>query len=137
MSDLRPMTPAGPDVTVVVTCFNYGRYLREAVDSALHEGARVIVVDDSREPVSIEGAQTVAMAFDSGAAAGRNEGLRHSATIRRAARGRRAKLEYPRRAVRCLVLGIAPRTRREWMYIAIVIGLLAWLLPFMAPLRSR
>ena len=30
----------------MVACFNYGRYLREAVDSALAEGAKVIVVDD-------------------------------------------------------------------------------------------
>jgi glycosyltransferase involved in cell wall biosynthesis len=34
------------DVTVVIACFNYGRYVGEAVDSALREGARVIVVDD-------------------------------------------------------------------------------------------
>ncbi|HMI99763.1 MAG TPA: glycosyltransferase family A protein [Gaiellaceae bacterium] len=41
-----------PDVTVVVPCFNYGRFLAEAVDSALREGARVIVVDDgSTEPL--------------------------------------------------------------------------------------
>ena len=41
-----------PDVTVVVPCFNYGRFLGEAVESALREGARVIVVDDgSTEPL--------------------------------------------------------------------------------------
>jgi glycosyltransferase involved in cell wall biosynthesis len=37
------------DITTVIACFNYGRYLREAVDSARkQEGgpARVIVVDD-------------------------------------------------------------------------------------------
>lgn len=40
------------DVTVVVACFNYGQYVREAVDSALREGAHVIVVDDgSTEPI--------------------------------------------------------------------------------------
>jgi glycosyltransferase involved in cell wall biosynthesis len=40
------------DVTAVITCFNYGRYLREAVDSAISEGARVVVVDDgSTEPL--------------------------------------------------------------------------------------
>jgi glycosyltransferase involved in cell wall biosynthesis len=40
------------DITAVVACFNYGRYLREAVDSALAEGANVIVVDDgSTEPL--------------------------------------------------------------------------------------
>lgn len=39
-------------MTVVVACFDYGRFLREAVDSALREGAEVIVVDDgSTEPL--------------------------------------------------------------------------------------
>jgi glycosyltransferase involved in cell wall biosynthesis len=40
------------DVTVVIANYNYGRYLREAVDSAVREGARVVVVDDgSTEPL--------------------------------------------------------------------------------------
>jgi glycosyltransferase involved in cell wall biosynthesis len=40
------------DVTVVIPCFNYGRFLREAVDSALREGSAVVVVDDgSTEPL--------------------------------------------------------------------------------------
>jgi glycosyltransferase involved in cell wall biosynthesis len=34
------------DVTVVITCFNYEHFLPEAVESALREGARVVVVDD-------------------------------------------------------------------------------------------
>jgi glycosyltransferase involved in cell wall biosynthesis len=46
------------DVTVVIPCFNYGRYLEEAVQSALgqHGGApRVVVVDDgSTEPTTLE-----------------------------------------------------------------------------------
>jgi glycosyltransferase involved in cell wall biosynthesis len=45
-------SPIKPEVTVVVTCFDYGRFLLEAVSSALREGARVIVVDDgSTEPL--------------------------------------------------------------------------------------
>ncbi len=40
------------DITAVIANFNYGRYLREAVDSALHERAKVVVVDDgSTEPL--------------------------------------------------------------------------------------
>ena len=40
------------DVTVVIANYNYGRYLGEAVASALHERALVVVVDDgSTEPV--------------------------------------------------------------------------------------
>jgi glycosyltransferase involved in cell wall biosynthesis len=39
------------DVTAVIACFNYGRYLGEAVASVRGQGARVIVVDDgSTEP---------------------------------------------------------------------------------------
>lgn len=37
---------ANDDVTAVIACFNYGSYLREAVDSALGQGARAVVVDD-------------------------------------------------------------------------------------------
>src|SRR5262245_4809478 len=46
------------DVTVVVSCFNYGRYLVEAVESALRQkgGApRVVVVDDgSTDPGTLD-----------------------------------------------------------------------------------
>jgi glycosyltransferase involved in cell wall biosynthesis len=41
-----PARPDNSDISVVITCFNYGRYLREAVDSAIAERARVVVVDD-------------------------------------------------------------------------------------------
>ena len=34
------------DITAVIANYNYGRYLREAVDSVLAEGAKVVVVDD-------------------------------------------------------------------------------------------
>jgi len=34
-------------------------------------------------------------------------------------------------------LGVAPRTPRQWLLIAITLALLAWLLPLMASLRSR
>ena len=37
---------ANDDVTAVIACFNYGGYLREAVDSVLAQGARAVVVDD-------------------------------------------------------------------------------------------
>ena len=40
---------ANDDVTAVIACFNYGRYLREAVESVLEQDggpARVVVVDD-------------------------------------------------------------------------------------------
>jgi len=35
------------------------------------------------------------------------------------------------------VLGVAPRTRRQWLCLALTLAFLAWLLPLMASLRSR
>jgi hypothetical protein len=34
------------------------------------------------------------------------------------------------------VLGVRPRTEREWMYIAVAIAFIVWILFFMASLRS-
>ena len=34
------------------------------------------------------------------------------------------------------ILGVRPRTQRHWLYIAITVALLAWLLPLMASLRA-
>jgi len=34
------------------------------------------------------------------------------------------------------LLGVRPRTPRQWLCIALTIALLAWLLPLMASLRS-
>ena len=34
----------------------------------------------------------------------------------------------------CLI-GVRPKTAREWFYIALTIAFLAWMLPLMAPLR--
>jgi GT2 family glycosyltransferase len=73
---------ANDDITVVIACFNYGRYLGEAVDSASGQGARVVVVDDGsteaathaaldRLPPQIE----VIRQENQGVARARNEGL--------------------------------------------------------------
>jgi hypothetical protein len=34
------------------------------------------------------------------------------------------------------VLGVRPTTQRQWVYVAVVIAFLAWVLPLMASLRS-
>lgn len=34
-------------------------------------------------------------------------------------------------------LRVPPRTRRQWLYIAITLAFLAWLLPLMVSLRAR
>ena len=71
---------ANDDVTAVIACFNYGRYLREAVDSVLAQGARVVVVDDgSTDPgthaVLDELAVEVVRQENRGVCAARNAGL--------------------------------------------------------------
>jgi hypothetical protein len=34
-------------------------------------------------------------------------------------------------------LGVRPRTPRQWLYVALLLAFLAWILPLMAALRSR
>ena len=35
------------------------------------------------------------------------------------------------------LLGVRPRTRAQWIWVAVTVALLAWLLPMMGTLRSR
>jgi glycosyltransferase involved in cell wall biosynthesis len=65
------------DVTVVIANYNYGRYLPEAVDSALGEGAHVIVVDDgSTDPLPGLPAEVELIRQENrGVASARNAGL--------------------------------------------------------------
>lgn len=81
---------ANADITVVITCFNYGGYLGESVESALtQEGGppRVIVVDDGsteastgaaleRLPAGVE----LIRQENQGVCIARNSGLRQAAT---------------------------------------------------------
>jgi glycosyltransferase involved in cell wall biosynthesis len=71
-----------PDVTVVITCFELGAFVGEAVGSALAQEAHVIVVDDgSREPATVAALEALPDAVElvrqenRGAAAARNTGL--------------------------------------------------------------
>jgi glycosyltransferase involved in cell wall biosynthesis len=65
------------DVTVVITNHNYGDFLREAVDSALREGAHVVVVDDgSTEPLpELHAEVELILQENQGVARARNAGL--------------------------------------------------------------
>jgi glycosyltransferase involved in cell wall biosynthesis len=74
--------PGSADITAVVACFNYGRYLREAVDSALAEGAKVIVVDDgSTEALpGLPGEVEVVRQQNQGVARARNAGIKLAET---------------------------------------------------------
>jgi glycosyltransferase involved in cell wall biosynthesis len=73
---------ANDDVTAVIACFNYGSYLREAVDSALGQGARVVVVDDGSDDArthaelqSLPAEVDVVRQENRGVCAARNAGL--------------------------------------------------------------
>jgi hypothetical protein len=35
------------------------------------------------------------------------------------------------------VLGVRPKNRRQWVYVAITLAFLVWVLPMMVSLRSR
>jgi hypothetical protein len=69
-------------ITALVKTFERPHVLRRLLDSIrrLYPELPVVVVDDSREPGSLPGVQTIAMPYDSGISAGRNEGLRHVET---------------------------------------------------------
>jgi glycosyltransferase involved in cell wall biosynthesis len=78
------------DITVVVTCFNYGRYLAEAVSSASGQAdgePRIIVVDDgSTDPETLTSLEqlpehvTLIRQPNSGLATARNTGMRRAVT---------------------------------------------------------
>jgi glycosyltransferase involved in cell wall biosynthesis len=69
-------------VTVVVANYNYGRFLPEAVESALREEARVVVVDDgSTEPLpELPSEVRVIRQQNQGVARARNAGLAEADT---------------------------------------------------------
>lgn len=87
--DIFPSVPArsNDDVTVVISCFNYGAFLSDAITSAKHQQGgppRIIVVDDgSTDPVTAAVLDRVAAdpevelirQANAGAAQARNHGL--------------------------------------------------------------
>lgn len=69
-------------LTAIVKTFERPRILRRLLKSIMrrHPGLPIIIVDDSRDPESIPGVQTIIMPYDSGVSAGRHEALRHVTT---------------------------------------------------------
>jgi hypothetical protein len=74
--------PLLDELTALVKTFERPQILRRLLASVkrLYPSLEVVVVDDSRRPVQLEGVKTITMPYDSGVAAGRNEGLRHVTT---------------------------------------------------------
>jgi len=69
-------------LTAIVKTFERPRILRRLLKSIMrrHPGLHIIIVDDSRDPKSIPGVQTIILPYDSGVSAGRHEALRHVTT---------------------------------------------------------
>src|SRR5262245_47995193 len=84
IAPVSAVVPDEPHVSIVIPCFNYGRFLAEAISSALgqsHAPLEVIVVDDGSTDSSVEVAGRFAPAVsvvtqqNQGVAAARNLGL--------------------------------------------------------------
>jgi glycosyltransferase involved in cell wall biosynthesis len=69
-------------LTAVIKTFERPKTLRRLVISirAMYPHMKVIVVDDSQDPVKLDGVETIFMPYDSGVSAGRSEGLKHVKT---------------------------------------------------------
>lgn len=78
-----------PKVSVVITCFNYGKYIEEAIGSVLNstfKDVEIIVVDDGSTDLLTRhvlnwlnnSKTTVIRQSNKGAAAARNTGIRHA-----------------------------------------------------------
>jgi len=70
------------NLTAVIKTFERPEVLKRLVKSLrrMYPNMSVIVVDDSREPVGLEGVETIVMPYDSGVSAGRSEALKHVET---------------------------------------------------------
>jgi Glycosyl transferase family 2 len=82
---VSPRPVGGPllaEATALIKTFERPLIVRRLVTSIrrLYPTLRIVVVDDSRHPVAVEGVETVVMPYDSGISAGRNEGLRRVTT---------------------------------------------------------
>lgn len=86
LDTITPPAPVEPDLlaqlTAVIKTFERPQALRRLVRSIrrLYPGLRVIVVDDSLEPLELPGIETVILPYDSGVGAGRQAGLRRVET---------------------------------------------------------
>ena len=67
------------NLTAVIKTFERPEILKRLVKSLrrLYPNMRVVVVDDSREPIKLEDVETIVMPYDSGVSAGRSEALKH------------------------------------------------------------
>ncbi len=80
----RPAMPRGqlPNLTAIIKTFERPRILRRLVSSIrrLYPDLKVIVADDSRSPVPVDGVTTIELPYNTGLTAGRNAALREVVT---------------------------------------------------------
>lgn len=78
----RDLSFINSNLTAIIKTFERPKVLRRLVKSirVMYPQMKVIVVDDSRDPVKLDGVETILMPYDSGVSAGRSEGLKHVKT---------------------------------------------------------
>src|SRR5581483_11515366 len=78
----RPSERSVADLTALIKTCERPATLRRLLRGIrrLYPTLRVVVVDDSRDPVRLEGVEVVRLPYRSGISQGRNEGLRHVET---------------------------------------------------------
>jgi hypothetical protein len=74
--------PVVDNLTALIKAFERPYALRRLVASVkrFYPALPIVVVDDSREPASVDGVRTVVLPYDTGISEGRNQGLRHVET---------------------------------------------------------
>ena len=88
LDDLRPrrkpndQSPILENLTAIIKTFERPKILRRLLASIkrLYPELKIIVADDSRQPIELDDVQVIALPYDSGIAAGRNAGLKQAAT---------------------------------------------------------
>ena len=79
---MQDQTILNQHLTAVIKTFERPKALQRLLTSIKRQypSLHIIVVDDSRNPIKLDGVETIIMPYDSGVSAGRNEGLKHVTT---------------------------------------------------------
>lgn len=79
---MQDQTIVNQHLTVVIKTFERPKVLKRLLVSikSWYPHIHIIVVDDSRAPLKLDGVETIVLPYDRGVSAGRNEGLKRVAT---------------------------------------------------------